>query len=140
MLKLGRLCLYTNHQIILSMKNILIYVKEYDNNFLKCQREDCKNETKYLGWIYNNRSKNSTLRFGFTTFCSKKCHNFYRAEKQLGNKNTFHRISNEKLENMKNKISKHMKKIIAEGRFTPNITNSWAGSKCELLINNEMKK
>lgn len=123
-----------------NMKNILIFVKNYDFNFLKCQRSECTNETKYLGWIYNNRSKNSTMRFGFTTFCSDNCHNLWRAQKQLGGDNTCHRMTEETKANMKLINSIKMKKLISEGKFTPNITNSWAGSKCTLLINGNIKK
>lgn len=46
MLKLGRLCLYTNHQIIISMKNILIYCgSSYGNNEIYNQTAQKVGET-----------------------------------------------------------------------------------------------
>lgn len=39
------------------------------------------------------------------------------------------------LEERKTKHSQTMKKLIKSGKFTPNITNSWANSRCKLTLN-----
>jgi hypothetical protein len=78
--------------------------------------EICENDCKLDS---NNISK------GFKQFCSSKCHMKWRSIRQSEN-NTVNRIKDRKT--WGEKISKRLKLAIAEGRFTPNVTNSWCHS------------
>jgi hypothetical protein len=51
-----------------------------------------------------------------------------------GESNNVYRIPNEAKAVIRNKQSVAMKKAIADGRFTPCVTNSWARSRCTVKI------
>lgn len=57
------------------------------------------------------------------------------SKRQLGQNNTCHKISQEKLEQMHKQMSILMKEKIKNGTFTPCITNSWANSQTKLIVN-----
>lgn len=101
---------------------------------IRCNNTNCFNNIEikeYLGFLPDKKY--------ITKYCSLNCKNFCASERQMGINNTSHRMSIETRNNAKNKQSITMKKKIADGSFIPNITNSWAGSKVKLLINNEYK-
>jgi len=78
---------------------------------------------------------NNNLRLGFRKCCSKTC--FY---KDISNRqksdNTIHRVKDKK--RWSEMVSKRMKLAIAEGRFTPNVTNSWCNSRIPVCINSKI--
>lgn len=95
-----------------------------DHNSGICERSGC-----------NNKKKRDGTRWILRKFCCRKCADLDFSENQRGDSNSFHKISEENRIKMGNKISKKISKRIAEGTFTPNITNSWANSKIRVLIN-----
>lgn len=77
--------------------------------------------------MYNNETK----------CCSTSCSAQYRAKNKLGwNQNGINKNQN-LIKSASNKQSLTMKKKIADGLWTPAVTNSWAGSKCCLSLNNK---
>lgn len=98
-----------------------------DNNSGICERHGCKNKKNRDG-----------TRWALRKFCSRKCADLDFAGKQRGNSNSFHNISDENRLKMGNKISEKIAKRIADGEFTPNITNSWSNSKIRVLINGSL--
>jgi hypothetical protein len=110
---------------IKNVKDLLYYM---DENLGKCERNQC-----------NNKKLKCPDRWKLRKFCSRKCADLDYSEKQMGSLNTSHRMSNESRINMGLKISSKINKRILEGKFTPNITNSWAKSKVRVEINNEIK-
>ena len=63
-----------------------------------------------------------------------------RSQRQKGENNTCHRMSEEtKLRSAKEHGEK-IRKLILEGKFTPNPTNGWANSRCKLLHINGYEK
>lgn len=82
--------------------------------------------------ICNAECKMISFRGHFFQFCSRKCHLKWRSQRQSEN-NTVHRIRDRKT--WSNNISKRLKLAIAEGRFTPDVTNSWCNSRRIVEIN-----
>ena len=105
---------------IQSIRGILDLI---DTNLGICERTCCNNKKKWDG-----------NRWDLRKFCGRKCADLDFSEKQKGEHNSFHNISEENRIKMGNKISKKISKKISEGTFTPNITNSWANSKINVLI------
>ncbi len=117
-----------------NMKNILINLKNYNNDDIKCLNNKCVNETEYIGWCQHNKNHN---RFGFKLFCCIECKNTWWSNKQITS-NTSLRMTEESRKISYDKLSKNVKNRIKNGTWTPNITNSWAGSKVQLNINNNV--
>ena len=93
----------------------------------KGECEVCKNETLL---------KNARLMNGpFNQFCSKECEMKWRSKRQMEN-NTVYRIKDRK--KWKDSLSVSAKNAIAEGRFTPNVTNSWCNSRISIVINDKI--
>jgi len=91
-------------------------------DFKKC--EICnKNQTKL---------KNAnTLHSVFNQFCSRECEMKWRSIRQSEN-NTVNRIKDRK--KWVNNISIRIKKSILEGKFTPQVTNSWCHSRRKVIL------
>ncbi len=108
----------------------------------KCKNDECENERKLLS-LFPKRSDYSNIisRYGIYKFCSNsECNYKSISQRQSGENNTCHRMSEETFKSMCLKNSIKMKKNIKEGRFLPNITNSWAKSRCEIQFyrNNDL--
>jgi hypothetical protein len=100
----------------------------------KCKNEKCKNERKLLS-LFPNRIEylNIKKKYGIFKFCHlKECNYESISERQRGDKNTYHRISPDKMRKMRESHSKLMIEKIRNGEFVPNITNSWAKSRCDI--------
>lgn len=72
---------------------------------------------------------------GYKKFCSKKCLYNWRSINMIGEKNNIYKATPETLKEMGRKNSIKMKESISNGTFTPNVTNSWAKSRCVIRIN-----
>jgi hypothetical protein len=77
------------------------------------------------------------LKNGFNKFCSEKCEYESISERQRGENNTCHKFDKIK---WKKNLSIATRKAIAEGRFTPNITNSWCHSRREFEMEGKKYK
>jgi endogenous inhibitor of DNA gyrase (YacG/DUF329 family) len=77
----------------------------------------------------------NTIHSIFNQFCSKECELKWRSKRQKEN-NTSNRIKNRK--KWKENLSKSLKFAISEGRFTPNVTNSWCNSRIKLKVGNKI--
>lgn len=73
----------------------------------------------------------NNIKNGFKQFCSSKCHMTWRSKRQSDD-NTINRIKDKKkwCEN----LSLKLKSAIQEGRFTPNVTNSWCHSRRKVVL------
>lgn len=78
------------------------------------------------------KKKLAALKFHSTEYGKQLAKKW--SEKQKGKNNTCHKISESKKKEIRKKQSNTIKKLILEGKFTPNITNSWANSKVPLKI------
>lgn len=108
------------------ISHIIEYLKEID---VACTIPGCNNRRKLdLEDIKKNY-------FGFQLFCSRECYVKNLSLRQIGDKNSSHKMSLETFESMRKNNSEFMKSQISKGLFKPNITNSWAKSKCSLIIN-----
>lgn len=76
--------------------------------------------------------KDNNIKAGFKQFCSHDCEMTWRSKRQSEN-NTIHRLRDRK--KWSEMVSKRMKTAIAEGRFTPNVMNSWCNSRIKVKIN-----
>jgi len=95
-------------------------------------------------YLTNNRGKycqqcgntNKFKRFteGYFKFCSNKCLHKWRSDNMKGDNNNSHKMSDSTRKNAHIKQSLKMKQLIAEGKWTPCITNSWARSRTDVLI------
>ena len=90
--------------------------------------------------ICGNENKFKRITEGYSKFCSKKCLYNWRSAIMKGDKNNFHKLSDTEKKSTRKKQSHSMKKLIREGKFTPEITNSWGNTRIQLLINNKIKK
>jgi hypothetical protein len=115
----------------LDIKHMISFLKNID---IKCKIENCNNER-----IFKGLRTSSRYEFGFLKYCSPKCENKSHSNRQLGENNSFHKISKESLNSMKLRLSSIMKDKISKGEFVPPITNSWAGSKIKVLIRGEVR-
>lgn len=110
-----------------------LFSEEKLYNFIKADNENFKN-------ICPICNKQSIVFISFHRgYKGKTCKNVecqlkQRSNSILGDKNPFHRITDENRKEMGKKISKKIKAKIANGTFTPNITNSWCKSKISVLI------
>ena len=100
----------------------------------KCKNQHCKSERKSTS-LFPNRVDYElvTPKYGIYKFCeSNQCNYQSISERQMGSNNTSHRMTEETFNSMCEKISKKLKDKIRKGEFVPNITNSWANSRCDL--------
>lgn len=72
--------------------------------------------------------------------CSEVCDKLRKSNQMLGLKNCYHKLTRTQQINLHKQHSESMKIAIHEGRFTPTITNSWAKSRRQVLINGIIKK
>ena len=110
---------------ILSWKDLYDYLK----GSVKCSNINCSNESKF-----------DTFTHGYYKFCSNKCLHEWRSYNMEGDKNNFHKVSEDVRKRIGVENGKRIKKMIAEGTFTPNITNSWAKSRCVIQLNGKKSK
>lgn len=115
---------------LFDIKSVVDYLLGYDIMPLICGMDKCNNVCEYKGW--------PSTRFitGYKKYCNKTCLHKHRAFKQRGENNTCHKITKEQRLDMNRRQSLNVKNKIKNGTFKPNITNSWAGSKVKLIINN----
>jgi len=91
--------------------------------------EICGNKLDFIGaWKRNG---------GYNKYCSEECLFKSRSIYQKNN-NSVYKIKDKKA--WTKKLSNTMKEKIRKGEFVPNITNSWANSKCVCEINNKQIK
>ena len=109
------------------IKSIHDILSLFDKNEGICERVGCQEKKK------------KSYRWKLRDFCSRKCADLYFSEKQKGIGNTSHRMTQESKKNMGDKISINIKNKIANGTFTPNITNSWSHSKIKIFVNGKEK-
>jgi len=123
-------------------KNLIFESHQHCFNYLtehwdkKCKNENCYSNRK-LTSLFPNRQDyiNVNQKYGIYKFCENPDCNYKSISKrQMGKNNTCHRMTEESFKSMCDKNSKKMKKNIREGRFIPNVTNSWANSKCEVQL------
>jgi hypothetical protein len=120
--KSQRLCISLNdHGIIIPIFNSHESIRQYFTGE-KGLCEICENECK----LDSNNIKN-----GFKQFCSSPCHMAWRSKRQSSN-NTIHRIKDRK--KWSENLSLKLKSAIQEGRFTPNVTNSWCNSRRKVIL------
>jgi len=104
---------------ILSWKDLYDYLK----GPISCSNVECSNESKFDSFTH-----------GYYKFCSNSCLHNWRSFNMEGDKNNFHKVSDDVRKRIGVENGKRIKKMIAEGTFTPNITNSWARSRCIISI------
>jgi endogenous inhibitor of DNA gyrase (YacG/DUF329 family) len=97
------------------VKNIEYYMENYHKEKII----NCNFCGKFIEYNWNNKSN-------YKNFCCKEC---YHSDLSI-NKNKYFN------ENKNKKQSEKMKDLIKEGKFTPNITNSWANSKITINFKN----
>lgn len=100
----------------------------------KCKNDKCSKNRK-IGSIFPNRSDflNIVKKYGIYKFCEdSRCNYESISKRQSGENNTCHKMTDESFKSMCSKNSIKMKQNIREGKFIPNVTNSWAKSRCEI--------
>lgn len=102
----------------------------------KCLNPTCKKDRKLLNSFPNRNDYNFIKKkYGIFKFCDDKTCNYKSiSERQSGDKNTCHRMTTDSFNSMCLKNSISMKSKIRNGEFIPNITNSWARSRCDIFI------
>lgn len=108
----------------------------------KCKNVNCLNNRKITS-LFPNRKDFLLVnkKYGIYKFCEEQSCNYKSiSERQIGSNNTCHRMTEDSFRSMCEKNSKKMKLNIKEGRFIPNITNSWAKSRCEVCFIRDNKK
>lgn len=113
----------------ITIKSVIDYLTEHWDR--KCDNVNCNNMRKVIG-IFPPKEFNGG--YGSFRFCSQKCNHESISNRQMGDKNTSHRMTEESFKSMCKKNSEKMKLNIKEGRFMPNITNSWSKSRCDISI------
>jgi hypothetical protein len=105
--------------ISITVKNVYDYLTDSNGRYCPI----CNNENKFLGFLP-----------GYSKFCSKKCLYKWRSNNMMGSNNNIHKLSPIALKEMGKKNSKHIKEKIANGTWTPNVTNSWCYSKIKVKL------
>lgn len=109
-----------------------IDIPEFDNmEDLYCYLTKTVNSCEMCG----NKRKLKSFSSGLKQFCSKECHLKWRSIRQ-SNDNTIHRLRDRKT--WSENVSKRIKKSILDGKFTPNVTNSWCHSRKKVIIGNRI--
>lgn len=128
------------NKIIFDNFNIFFYSFDQCFNYLtqhwdkKCKNPSCENNRKLIS-LFPNRIhyENPYRKYGIFKFCHlKECNYTSISDRQMGDKNTIHRTTPEKNKKMRKKLSEIMISKIKNGEFMPNITNSWAKSRCDI--------
>lgn len=120
--------------VCVTITNVFSYLTNHWDK--KCQNEKCQNERKFFGFFPKRIDFFDKKHiYGIYKFCGKKCNYENISDRQMGENNTSHRMTEETFIGMCRKNSKKMKENIKEGRFIPNITNSWAKSRCDISFN-----
>lgn len=88
-----------------------------------CSNIDCNKECTF-----------KRFTTGYKEFCSNECLHRWRSYIMEGDKNNFHKVSKETRKRIGRENGQRIKRMIAEGTFTPNITNSWAKSLCTISL------
>ena len=96
--------------------------------------DSLKGESECSNKQCTKKAKFDTFTHGYYDFCSNECLYKWRSFNMEGDKNNFHKVSKEVKQRIGNENRERIKKMIAEGTFTPNITNSWAKSKCIISL------
>lgn len=109
----------SNSVSINSWKDLYDYLKGVH----LCSNIDCTKDSKF-----------SSFTHGYKEFCSNGCLYKWRSYNMEGDKNNFHKVSKETRDRIGKENGQRIKKMIAEGTFTPNITNSWAKSRCIISL------
>lgn len=106
--------------------NLLTWKDLYDylNSSMQCTNIKCVNESRFDSFTH-----------GYYKFCSDECLHKWRSYNMEGDKNNFHKVSPDIKKRIGTENGKRIKRMIAEGTFTPNITNSWARSRCNINLN-----
>lgn len=107
----------------------------------KCKNDACINNRKITS-LFPNREDFLLVnkKYGIYKFCEHSSCNYKSiSERQIGVNNTCHRMTEDSFKSMCEKNSNKMKLNIKEGRFIPNITNSWAKSRCEITFIRDSK-
>jgi len=128
------------------------YKKEIEGNCLICNKETqfqtistgyrlyCSNKCQLKNIKHkphSDKTKNK-IKYKLINYCESEEGKKQRKEmgkNRTGKNNPVHKITKQQRKEISKKQSKSMKKLIQEGKFTPCITNSWANSKCRLVIN-----
>lgn len=116
----------------LNINNAFNYLTEHWD--LKCDLNNCNNN-KIIKTIWPRKRLDGCG--DISKYCSDTCNYESIKIRQNGENNTCHRMTEESFKSMCEKNSKKMKEHIKNGTFIPNITNSWAGSKVKLNIDNK---
>lgn len=120
--KSQRLCVTLNaHEISIPIFN----THEDIRKFFTGEKGKCEICEKNCKLDSNNISN------GFKQFCSYECQMKWRSLRQSKD-NTIHRLKDRK--KWGEMVSLRLKTAIAEGRFTPNVTNSWCHSRRKVII------
>lgn len=118
----------------LSYQSIFDYLNNISDEFKLCEMEGCDNNKKFKGI-----DKRFVKTKGYTKFCSRECANNYLSITRMGENNPIYKMTNETKLRVAKDNSKRMKEKIRNGEFIPNITNSWANSRCEIEFIREGK-
>lgn len=113
---------------IITINSVFEYLTSHWDK--KCNNKECNNNKKIIGFF----PKRDYTGYGNYKYCSERCNYDSISKRQMGDGNTSHRMTEETFRNMCRKNSEKMKKNIREGKFIPNITNSWAKSRCDISI------
>lgn len=100
----------------------------------KCKNSNCSNDRKITS-LFPSREDFLLVKkkYGIYKFChNSNCNYKSISDRQIGENNTCHRMTEDSFKSMCYKNSTKMKENIKEGKFIPNITNSWAKSRCEV--------
>lgn len=95
----------------------------------------CGKECKFLGFRNSKIVKGS-----YSKFCSKKCLHSWRSNNMSGDNNNYHKVSKTRQLEIGKENGIRLKKMIADGTFTPVVTNSWARSRCIVNIERDLKQ
>jgi len=126
------------NEIILNKINISFNSIEDCFNYLtlhwdkKCKNVNCANDRKMIPFINRMEFNNCIEKYGIYKYCGSKCNYESISLRQKGDNNTCHRMTEESFNSMCLKNSIKMKENIRTGKFIPNVTNSWAKSRCDI--------
>ena len=114
------------NDVLNDMQTFYDYLHDY-----KGKHCSCGNLLKFNGFSYKRGS--------YQKFCSKKCLYKWRSKNMKGEKNNFHKVSEKRKKEIGIENGIRLKRMIADGTFTPCVTNSWAKSRCIVQINRNSK-
>tara|TARA_R110000803_G_scaffold59157_9_gene117601 strand:+ start:265 stop:1101 length:837 start_codon:yes stop_codon:yes gene_type:complete len=122
-----------SNSVLIDMQTFYDYL--HDNKGKLCS---CSNPLKFNGFSYKRNIP--TGGKSYQKFCSKKCLYDWRSKNMIGDKNNFHKVSEQRRKEIGKENGIRLKRMIANGTFTPCVTNSWAKSRCivQILRNNKI--